>query len=447
MPDKDNDPCDHVAPPARKWCQDDGSGAPPGVPEGDGAGDCSGPASDWCKSGGGSGGGGGGGGGLTDGASDHVKDLANYLLKTLNHLVAPGDTWAPEKASSPFYAPFLWLGQHLTAAIFICVVVVCALTAWQGTPRLRQMGASTGWALAAVAGMASVPGVVMLLNKAVSGAFSTMFDSNESTLFTAIREDLDKGADAGNPLAILVLVSALVVALGFAALVFMTRQLGILAFVCMAPLVLASLARAGDTSAVKAWAQRLLGLMLAPFALLLVSPFVKMAQGSLVVDSVLLVAADVLMLRMIFHGVPYFGPRVARGARTFVENRTDSRLAHAAVRAGAPDVREQENAPRHPRTVDTPGRGMSRDRGVLFAAYGLPGRQRPGRLTTQSAVSQVTDDAERRARLLAARRDARTAAGGTAGGSGSSPQRDQPNAPQSDAGSAPAGTRGRPRRS
>ncbi|MBJ6636960.1 hypothetical protein H4K36_01460 [Streptomyces sp. DHE7-1] len=34
-------------------------------------------------------------------------------------------------------------------------------------------GASTGWTLAAVAAMASVPGAVMLLNKAVSGAFTT----------------------------------------------------------------------------------------------------------------------------------------------------------------------------------------------------------------------------------------------------------------------------------
>lgn len=117
----------------------------------------------------------------------------------------------------------------------------------------------------------------------------------------------------GNPLAVLIILAALVVALAFAALVFMTRQLGILVFVCLAPLVLASLARGGDTSAVKTWAMRLLGLMFAPFALLLISPFVEFAKGSLVVDAVLLVAADALMLRMIFHGVPYFGPKVARG--------------------------------------------------------------------------------------------------------------------------------------
>ncbi|MBJ6636961.1 hypothetical protein H4K36_01465 [Streptomyces sp. DHE7-1] len=47
---------------------------------------------------------------------------------------------------------------------------------------------------------------------------------------------------------------------------FLTRQLGILVFVCMAPLVLASLARGGDMTAVKQWAMRLLGLMFAPFA-------------------------------------------------------------------------------------------------------------------------------------------------------------------------------------
>ncbi|MFE9387555.1 hypothetical protein ACFYMO_30700 [Streptomyces sp. NPDC007025] len=415
-------PCDSAPEPTREWCEDGqdggdkGGDGPPGV----------------------------GGDGLTDGASDHVKDLADSLLKTLKDLVAPGETWAPEKADSWLYQQFLWLGQHLTAAIFICVIVVCALTAWQGTPRLKHMGASTGWSLAAVAGMASIPGAVMLLNKAVSNAFSTMFDSNESTLFTVIGDDLDHGADSGNPLAILVLISALVVALGFAALVFMTRQLGILAFVCMAPLVLASLARAGDTSAVKAWAQRLLGLLLAPFALLLVSPFVEMAKGSLVVDSVLLVAADALMLRMIFHGVPYFGPRVAGAARGFVESRTSIPAARAVVRAGAPGVREQENAPRHPHTVDTPGRGLTRDRGVLFAAYGLQQRTRPGRLTTQSAISQINEDADRRNRLMTARRQMRAATGGTAA---PNPRHSQRNAapsgndPASAAPSAPDGSR------
>ena len=91
---------------------------------------------------------------------------------------------------------------------------------------------------------------------------------------------MESGADSGNPLAILIIIAVLCVALAFAGLVFITRQLGILAFVCMAPLVFASLARGGDTSAVQAWAQRLLGLMFAPFALLLVSPFVALVKGA-----------------------------------------------------------------------------------------------------------------------------------------------------------------------
>lgn len=387
MPDKD--PCNLIKGPAQAYCNPDSSGGPPS----------SGP-----------------GGGITDGASDHVKQLAESLIDKLKGLVAPGHTWAPEKADGWLYQQFLWLGQHLAIAIFLCVVVVCALTAWQGAPRMRQMGASTGWTLAAVAGMASVPGGVMLLNKAVSGAFTAAFDSNESTLFAVIRQDLDHGADSGNPLAILLIISALVVALGFAALVFITRQLGILAFVCMAPLVLASLARGGDTRAVKQWATRLLGLMFAPFALLLISPFVSFAKGSLVVDSVLLVAADALMLRMIFHGVPYFGPKVAGAARGLVERHTDNRLARGVVRVGAPTVYEQENTPREHRTVDTPRRGMSQDRGVLFAAYGLRPHQRPGRLTTESAVAQVQERAARTAQLSQARQQARAAVQQTNGG-------------------------------
>ncbi|GGT57587.1 hypothetical protein GCM10010271_71520 [Streptomyces kurssanovii] len=146
----------------------------------------------------------------------------------------------------------------------------------------------------------------MLLNKAVSTAFMAEFDSNESTLFKAIRTDV--AAEANDPLAMLLIVVGLVVALAFAALVFMTRQLGILVFVCMAPLVLALLARGGDTTAVKKWAMRLLGLLFAPFALLLISPFVALFSGSVAMDLVFLVAADALMLRMIFHGVPYIGP-------------------------------------------------------------------------------------------------------------------------------------------
>ncbi|GHA59181.1 hypothetical protein [Streptomyces purpurascens] len=364
---------------------------------------------------GGGGGGGGAGGGITDGATGRVEDLANILIKKIDSLLAPRDAWAPDKADSGLYEPFLWLGQHLAVAIFVCVVVVCALTAWQGAPRLKQMGASTGWALVAVACMASVPGVVMLLNKAVSAAFTAAFDSDEGTLFGAIREDVTNAAD---PLAKLLILSALVVALAFAALVFMTRQLGILAFVCIAPLVLASLARGGDMTAVKAWAQRLLGLMFAPFALLLVSPFVQLAKGSLVVDTVLLVAADALMLRMIFHGVPYFGPKVAGAARALVERNTTVPLARAAVRVGAPTVYEQENAPKVPRTVDTPGRAMSQDRGVLFAAYGLKPHQRSGRLTTESAVASATrEETDREARagqIRQARRQARASVQPTA---------------------------------
>ncbi|HET6354851.1 hypothetical protein [Streptomyces sp.] len=383
MPDKD--PCDDIEGPAGAYCDTDGSRTPDT----------------------------GGEGGLTDGASDHVKDLAGYLIKKIEGLVAPEKSWAPEKADDWVYQQFLWLGQHLAVAIFVCVVVVCALTAWQGAPRLKQMGASTGWALAAVAGMASIPGAVMLLNKAVSAAFTAAFDSSETTLFTTISTDLKDGADSGNPLAILIIVSALVVALGFAALVFMTRQLGILVFVCMAPLVLASLARGGDTSAVRAWAMRLLGLMFAPFALLLVAPFVQLAKGSLVVDAVLLVAADVIMLRMIFHGIPYFGPKVAGAARALVERNTTNPLARSAVRAGAPDVSEQENTPRGPRTVNTPGRAMSQDRGVLYAAYGIKQQQRPGRLTTASAVAKArrneTERATRATQINHARRQTRAA--------------------------------------
>lgn len=353
------------------------------------------------------------GGGITDGASQHVKDLAYSLIDKIQALVAPKDAWAPARSDSALYEPFLWLGQHLAVAIFICVVAVCALTAWQGTPRLKQMGASTGWTLAAVAAMASVPGAVMLLNTAVSNAFTAAFDSNESTLFAVIRDDLEHGADAGNPLALLIIISALVVALAFAALVFMTRQLGILAFVCVSPLVLASLARGGDATAVKRWAMRLLGLMFAPFALLLVSPLVEFVKGSIVMDAVLVVAADALMLRMIFHGIPYFGPKVARGVRSLVEHHTDNRLVRGVMRAGVPNFYEQENSPRVPRTLDTPGRAMTRDRGVLFAAYGLTQQQRPGRLTTASAVAQAgrheADNAERIVKIQQMRRETRAA--------------------------------------
>jgi hypothetical protein len=386
MPDKD--PCGLIKGIAKKMCENDWE------PEGGGSSDT-------------------GGGGITQGASDHVKDLAEALINTLKGLLAPKRAWAPETADNWLYAQFLWLGQHLAIAILICVVVVCALTAWQGAPRLKQLGASTGWTLAAVAGMVSVPGVVMLLNQAVNSTFTTAFDSDQSTLLKTISADLDQGADSGNPLAILIIISALVVALAFAALVFMTRQLAILAFVLMAPLVLASLARGGDTSAVRAWAMRLLGLMFAPFALLLISPFVQMVSGSLVMDAVLLVAADALMLRMIFHGIPYFGPKIAGAARGFVESRTTNPLARAVVRAGSPDFYEQENQPRMPRTVDTPGRAAHQDRGVLYAAYGIKQKQRSSRLTTQSAINKTQREAHRNQQLIEARRAARAAAAQT----------------------------------
>ncbi|MFZ4240854.1 hypothetical protein ACOZGD_37540 [Streptomyces murinus] len=402
---RDNDACSKIHDAARSICEADQNGG------GDDA--CKwvkGEAHKYCERGHGGGLPDTSGGGLTGGASQHVKDLADSLIATLKGLLAPNHAWAPARSDSVLYEPFLWLGQHLAVAIFVCVVVVCALTAWQGAPRLRQMGASTGWTLVSIAAMASIPGAVMLLNTAVSNAFTAAFNSNEMTLFAVIREDIDA---SGNPLALLLIISALVVALAFAALVFMTRQIGILAFVCMAPLVLASLARGGDSTAVKQWAMRLLGLMLAPFALLLVSPFVTMAKGSIALDTVLLLAADVLMLRMIFHGIPYVGPRAARMVRTMAERNTDNRLVLKAVRAGVPDFYEQENSPRVPRTVDTPGRAMARDRHVLAAAYGLNPQQRAGRLTTESAVAQAAryeqDNAERIVAIQQMRRQTRAA--------------------------------------
>ncbi|MFB7867721.1 hypothetical protein [Streptomyces sp. NPDC056069] len=378
MPDTPlDDACGRITGEAKKYCEGS-SPADPGAPFGDG---------------------------LTGGAADQVKELAHELTRTIKGLLAPTEMWAPAKTDSALYAPFLWLGQHMAIAIFVCVVVVCGLTAWQGSPRMRQMGASTGWTLAAVAGMASVPGIVVLLNGAISSAFTAAFDSNESTLFGAIEADLE--TEAGTPLAALIIISALVVSLAFAALVFMTRQPAILVFVCIAPLVLASLARGGDMDAVKRWAQRLIGIMLAPFALLLVSPFIGLVKGTVVMDTVLLVAADALMLRMIFHGIPYFGPRVARAARAVVESATPSPMARAVMRAGAPDVYEREDVPRGPRTVDTPGRSMIQDRGVLLAAYGVRQQARPGRLTADSAADQVRRGAARAEQLRQARRDSR----------------------------------------
>ncbi|MET9097158.1 hypothetical protein ABZX72_34340 [Streptomyces cyaneofuscatus] len=347
-------------------------------------------------------------GGITGGASDHVKDLAESLIDGLHGLLAPDRLWAAEKSDSWVYAQFMWLGQHIAVAIFVCVVVVCALTAWQGVPRLKQMGVSTGWTLVAVAGMGAVPGAVVLLNRALSSAFTAAFNSNETTLLKVISKDLES-ADTGGPLGSMILIAALVVALAFAGLVFLTRQLGLFLFVLAAPLVLPSLARNGDTTAVRGWFSRLLGLACAPFALLLIAPLVPLAKGNLVLDAVLLVVADVLMLRMIFHGIPYIGPRVAGAVRTAVERNTSNRLVVGLARAGAPETYEQENSPRGRRTVPTPGRAVHQDRGVLLGAYGIKQAPRPGRLTTASTIAQVQEGAERTAQITEARRRARAA--------------------------------------
>ncbi|MFF9212891.1 MULTISPECIES: hypothetical protein [unclassified Streptomyces] len=380
------DPCAKIHGPGKEYClkgQQDGGG-PPATGHDDGS--------------------------IVGGASEYVKDLAEKLLDALKSLVAPAsrDTWAPKKPDSWVYEQFLWLGQHMAIAIFLCVVVVCALTAWQGMPRLRQMGLSLGWTLVAVAGMASVPGAVMLLNKAVNQTLTAAFNGNESSLAQVIRDDLASSNDLG-PLGSLLIISALVVALAFAVLVYMTRQPAMLVFVCLAPLVLASLARGGDTSAVWRWANRLLGLIFAPFALLVLTPFASLAKGNLVLDGALLVAADVIMLRMIFHGVPYIGPRVSRAARAMVEDRTESVAVRGLMRAGVPDFYEEENTPRERRTVPTPGRAVTRDRDVLFAAYGVSRPSRPGRPTIESAVAkaQKPRDAERYARITQARQQAR----------------------------------------
>ncbi|MBD3549994.1 hypothetical protein [Streptomyces sp. JV180] len=374
----DSNPCDGIKGQARDYCEWDGGGRE--VPDGDG--------------------------GLIGGASDHVKDLAETLIDGLKGLLASDKLWTAQRSQGWVYDQFMWLGQHLAIAIWTCVVVVCALTAWRGAPGLRRLGVSTGWTLAAVAGMAAVPGAVLLLNKAVSQGMLAALGSNESTLFTVISRDLET-ADTGGPLGSMVLVAALVVALAIAGLVFLTRQLGILAFVLLAPLVLASLARGGDTTALRTWAMRLVGLLFAPFALLLISPFVPLAKGSLVLDAVLLVAADVLMLRMIFHGVPWIGPRVAGIVRTAVERNTDNRLLVGLARAGVPDVLETENGPRGRYTVPTPGRALHQDRNKLLAAYGMTHHSRPGRLTTASTIVQVQESAARTAQIAQARRQAR----------------------------------------
>ncbi|MFC8013286.1 hypothetical protein [Streptomyces cinereoruber] len=298
------------------------------------------------------------------------------------------------------------------------------------------MGASTGWTLAAVAAMASVPGIVTVLHKAVSAALKGAFDSGEGTFFAVIRQDMQTGGDA-HPLGLMILIAALCVALAFALLVYAVRQPAILVLVCIAPLILASLARGGDMEAVKRWVQRLLGLLLAPFAMLLLLPFVPLVKGQLAMDVVLLVAADVLMLRMIVHGVPWIGPRVGRAARAMVERQTDNRVVRGVMRAGVPDMYEQENVPRGPRTVDTPGRSLDRDRSVVLAAYGIRHQPQPGRLTVESTVDRIHADRERTAKLTEARREARRSSGGRPAAPGGAPSA-RPAAPATPGTAAPA---------
>lgn len=393
MPDKDN-PCHLIKGKAREYCERD-----PGSP-GDGPGNIS--PSDPTE-----------GFGWTKGAAKGVRDLADELIEKIEGLLTPKTTWAPSTPDSWLYSQFLWLGQNLAISIFVCVVVVCGLTAWQGAPRLRQMGVTTGWTLAAVAGMAAVPGVVVMLQEVVSTALKTMIDRDEGTLFATIRADFESGADSANPLAQLFIFAALVVALGFALLVFMTRNLGILLWVCVAPVVLASLARGGDTEAAKKWAGRLLGMIFSPMILILVAPIVPIVQGSLVMDAVLLFLADALMLRMIWHGIPYVGPRLAGAVRGAVESRTTNPVARAVVRAGSPTTYEEESLPRQPRTVPTPGRAASQDRATLLGSYGIRPKQRAGRLTTDSAIDKAQREAPRNQRLLEERRAARAASATT----------------------------------
>ncbi|MFI5987387.1 hypothetical protein ACIBEA_41790 [Streptomyces sp. NPDC051555] len=372
------DPCHLIKGKAREFCErgDDGKGK---LPNGD----------------------------VTGTAASSVRELADKLISGIKALLAPKDGWTPKSVDGPVYSQFAWLGQHLAVSIMICVVVVCGLTAWQGVPRLRQMGLSVGWTLVAVAGTASVPAIVLALNKAVSATFLKVFDSDESTLFAVIRADMKTGADSSNPLAMLIIVSALVVALGFAFLVCVTRNPAIIGFVLVAPLVLASLARSGDTRGVRLWVVRLLGLLFAPLMLVLVVPLVSVVKGSLVLDAVLLLVADLAMLRMITHGVPYLGPRIAGVVRKEVESRTPSPLVRGAVRLGAPLYDEYESTPRGPRAVDTPGRGVSQDGGVVLGSYGIRRQSRPGRLTTASAADRVRRDAPRTERLAETRRRAR----------------------------------------
>lgn len=377
------------------------------------------------------------GGGMTDTAAQMVKDLAKNLSENIVDLVAPKSLSAPTTPDSELYRPMLWLGEHITVAIFICVVVMCGLTAWQGLPRLRQLGHTTGYSMVAIAIMGAVPVTVDLLNEAVANAFRKGINGHSGTLFGEIQSHLEKGGDAGSPLAQLLIISALVVTMAFAGLVYLVRTPGILLFVCMSPLVLASLAREGNNGAVLLWMNRLLGLIFTPFALLLITPFVSLTKGSLVLDTVLLLVADALMLRMIVHGVPYVGPRIAMAARSAVERRTDNPFARAVVRAGVPDMYEQENGIRNPRIVPTPGRAVHQDRNKLLDAYGIKHRERPGRLTTASTIAQVRDGAERTAAIAQARRQARATHAPTGGAAPAPAPAGAPAAPRP-AGPAPA---------
>lgn len=349
-------------------------------------------------------------GGMVDGASEHVKDLANALIDGINGLIGSNTLWTESRAQKWAYEQFLWLGQHLAIMIWTCVIVVCALTAWRGAPALRRIGVSTGWTLVAVAGMAAVPGAIVLLNKAVSDALTTALNSNEGTLFVEIQKNLED-ADTYTVLGGMFIMAALVVALVVAGLVYVLRQFGILAFVLLAPIVLAALARGGDTTALRLWANRLLGLLFAPFALLLVLPFVSLTNGDLLLQSALLVAVDLLMLRMIWHGIPYIGPRVAGTVRKAVERNTDNRIALGLVRLGVPGAYEEENGARGMRTVPTPARALHKDRGALLSSYGLPSHTRSGRLTTPSTVAQIEVNAARTRELTEARRRARRTSG------------------------------------
>ncbi|MFJ2854435.1 hypothetical protein [Streptomyces rubiginosohelvolus] len=383
------------------------------------------------------------GGGMVDTASQAVKDLVDHLCESITDLVAPKSISAPATKDDELYAPMLWLGEHITIAIFICVVVMCALTAWQGMPRLRQLGHTTGYSMVAIAAMGAVPPLVDQLNRAVAEAFNIGMGDG-SGLFAQIQQHVEQGGDAGNPLAQLLLLSALAVTLMFAGFVYLVRTPGILVFVLMSPLILASLAREGNNSAVLLWGNRLLGLICTPFALLIITPFTKMTGGSLVLDTVLLLGADVLLLRMVWHGIPYVGPRIAMAARGAVERRTGNPVARAVVRAGVPTMYEQENGPRNHRVVPTPGRAVHQDTHRLLGAYGIKHKERPGRLTTASTIAQVQQGAERAAQIAQARRQARPTPTPTPTGTRHTPgpatTPTAPAGPTNPAGARPAGT-------